>query len=99
VDDLAEITAAMAHVRAEPPATLLGAAVADVEDRMPDADVLTFQTAAVRVVIRPSGTEPKLKAYLEVVEPVTDGDVPAARTRAASALEALRAETATALGL
>jgi phosphomannomutase len=99
VDDLAEITAAMAHVRAEPPATLLGAAVADVEDRMPDADVLTFRTAAVRVVIRPSGTEPKLKAYLEVVEPVTDGDVPAARTRAASALEALRAETATALGL
>jgi phosphomannomutase len=99
VDDLAEITAAMAHVRAAPPTTLLGAEVASVEDRMPDADVLTFRTAAARVVIRPSGTEPKLKAYLEVVESVADGDVAAARTRAAAALSALRAETAKALRL
>jgi phosphomannomutase len=99
VDDLAEITAAMAHVRANPPATLLGADVASVEDRMPEADVLTVRTPAARVVIRPSGTEPKLKAYLEVVEPVADGDVVAARTRAAAALSALRAETAKALGL
>jgi phosphomannomutase len=66
---------------------------------MPDADVLTFRTAAARVVIRPSGTEPKLKAYLEVVESVADGDVAAARTRAAAALSALRAETAKALRL
>jgi len=50
------------------------------------------------VVVRPSGTEPKLKAYLEVIEPVADGDVPAARERAAAALAALRTETATALG-
>jgi phosphomannomutase len=50
-------------------------------------------------VIRPSGTEPKLKAYLEVVEPVAEGDVATARTRAAAALRSLRAETATALGL
>jgi phosphomannomutase len=50
-------------------------------------------------VIRPSGTEPKLKAYLEVVEPVADGDVPPTRTRAAAALQSLRAEAAAALGL
>jgi phosphomannomutase len=99
VDDLAEITAAMAQVRQKPPGTLLGTDVTDVEDRMPDADVLTFRTGSARVVIRPSGTEPKLKAYLEVVEPVTEGDVVAARTRAAAALEALRAETASVLGL
>jgi phosphomannomutase len=99
VDDLAEITAAMAEVRQKPPATLLGADVTGVEDRMPDADVLTFRTASARVVIRPSGTEPKLKAYLEVVEPVADGDVATARTRAAAALEALRAETAGVLRL
>ena len=98
VDDLAKITRAMARVRAQPPAVLLGADVIDVEDRTPDADVLTFRTAAVRVVIRPSGTEPKLKAYLEVVEPATDGDVPAARTRAAAALQSLRQEVATLLG-
>ena len=51
------------------------------------------------MVIRPSGTEPKLKAYLEVVRPVVDGDVAAARVGAAAALETLRAETAAALGL
>jgi phosphomannomutase len=99
VDDLAEIARAMARVRDRPPATLLGAAVTRIEDRVPEADVLTFHTASARVVIRPSGTEPKLKAYLEVVEPVTDGDVPAARTRAAVALQSLRAETAAVLGL
>ena len=44
-----------------------------------------------RVVIRPSGTEPKLKAYLQVVEPVS-GDLPAARATADARLHALRAE-------
>nr|WP_296063729.1 phospho-sugar mutase [uncultured Actinoplanes sp.] len=99
VDDLAEIGAAMSRARREPPATLLDAPLTMIEDLLPDNDVLTFRTSAVRVVIRPSGTEPKLKAYLEVVEPVTDGDVPAARARAAAALRRLRSETAAALGV
>jgi phosphomannomutase len=99
VDDLAEITRAMALVRGKPPAALLGSEVTAVEDRMPDADVLTLRTGSARVVIRPSGTEPKLKAYLEVVEPVENGDVAAARTRAAAGLATLRSETGAALGL
>ena len=99
VDDLGEITRAMALVREKPPAALLGSDVTAVEDRLPDADVLTLRTASARVVIRPSGTEPKLKAYLEVVERVVDGDVPAARSRAAAALTTLRTETAAALAL
>jgi phosphomannomutase len=99
VDDLAKITRAMARVRRQPPTALLGAEVTGVEDRAPAADVLTFRTAGARVVIRPSGTEPKLKAYLEVVEPVADGDVPAARTRAEAAMGALRREVAGTLGL
>jgi phosphomannomutase len=70
-----------------------------VQDLLPDNDVLTLRTASARVVVRPSGTEPKLKAYLEVVEPVGDGDVPAARDRAAAMLRALRDEAATMLGL
>jgi phosphomannomutase len=99
VDDLGEITLAMARVRADPPATLLGDEVR-VTDRLPDADVLTLRTARARVVIRPSGTEPKLKAYLEVVEPVADGQVAAARSRAADAVaKVLRPEVAATLGI
>jgi phosphomannomutase len=60
--------------------------------------VLILRTASTRVVVRPSGTEPKLKAYLEVIEPATD-DLPGARERAAAGLVALRTEVATALGL
>ena len=40
-------------------------------------------------MVRPSGTEPKLKGYLEVVVPVADGDVAAARRTAADALAAI----------
>ena len=49
--------------------------------------------------MRPSGTEPKLKAYLETVVPVVDGDVAAARRTAAETLAAVRADLASALGL
>ena len=99
VDDLSEIDTAMAHIRERPPAALLDEPVISTEDLLPDADVLILRTESVRVVVRPSGTEPKLKAYLEVVEPVTDGDVSAARERAAASLRALRTETAAALGI
>ena len=97
VDDLAEIGRAMGRARQAPPATLLGAAVTAVDD--PDNNVLTFRTEAARVVIRPSGTEPKLKAYLEVVEPVAGRDLTAAREQAARALVTLRGEVAAALGV
>ena len=99
VDDPAEIATAMATIRRRPPDCLLDEPVTAVEDRLPDADVLTIRTHAARVVVRPSGTEPKLKAYLEVVEPVVDEDVAGARERAAASLVALRTETAAALGL
>jgi phosphomannomutase len=99
VDDLAEIGVAMGRARSNPPATLLGAALTGVDDLLPENDVLTFRTAGARVVIRPSGTEPKLKAYLEVVEPVAGGDVAAARAGASAGLTALRAEIAAVLGI
>ncbi|WP_433129407.1 phospho-sugar mutase [Micromonospora sp. CA-240977] len=99
VDDLRVITDAMARIRAATPTTLLGQPVDSVRDLLPEADVVILRTAVARVVIRPSGTEPKLKAYLEVVEPVVDGDVPTARGRAAQAVAALRDEIAVALGL
>jgi phosphomannomutase len=98
VEDLTEITRAMTHLRDRPPATLLGAA-ATVEDLLPENDIIRVSTASVRVVIRPSGTEPKLKAYLEVVEPVAGGGLAAARARADAAMTDLRREVASALGL
>jgi phosphomannomutase len=99
VTDLGEITRAMAHVRATPPTRLLGEDLTGAEDRLPDADVLTLRTGRTRVVIRPSGTEPKLKAYLEVVEPVGADGLAAARGRAEAAMGGLRREVASALGL
>ncbi|MEU8167537.1 phospho-sugar mutase [Micromonospora sp. NPDC049004] len=99
VDDLRIIADAMTRIRAATPATLLGQPVDSVRDLLPESDVVILRTAKARVVIRPSGTEPKLKAYLEVVEPVPNGDVAAARTRAGAAVAQLRAEIAAALGI
>jgi phosphomannomutase len=99
VTELSEIAAAMAYLRARTPSTLLGEPVTSVEDLAPGADVVILRTDTARVVVRPSGTEPKLKAYLEVVRPVLDGDIAAARERAGTALAQLRAETAVALNI
>jgi phosphomannomutase len=90
VDDLTLIDALMRRLRADPPATLLGRP-ASTEDLLPDADVLRLRAPGARVVIRPSGTEPKLKAYLEVTEP-PGRPVPGARASATAALSTLRAE-------
>jgi phosphomannomutase len=98
VDDLSEIAAMMGVIRANPPTSLLDEPVTGVDDLLPATDALVLRTASARVVVRPSGTEPKLKAYLEVVEPTADGDVPAARQRAAAALSTLRTEINAALG-
>ena len=57
---------------------------------LPPADVLVYRLAGARVVVRPSGTEPKLKVYFEVVEPA-GADLARARADAAARLDALRA--------
>ncbi|GAA1222441.1 phospho-sugar mutase [Pseudonocardia alaniniphila] len=59
----------------------------------PAPDVVVLRRTGERLVVRPSGTEPKLKAYLEVVEPVAGGPGLDAATSAAQVrLDALRAE-------
>ena len=61
--------------------------------------MLIVRAGTTRVVVRPSGTEAKLKAYLEVVEPVVDGDVAAARRKAVTSIAATKQDIAAAAGL
>jgi phosphomannomutase len=91
VDDLSLIAAMMTRLRANPPTMLVGDAVT-VSDLMPATDAIRLSWPTGRVVARPSGTEPKLKAYLEVV--VADGSAATAKAQ----LTQLRTEIATALG-
>jgi phosphomannomutase len=86
----------MARLRAAPPAEFAGWRVIDSADLtggtrdLPSADVLRYQLLGARIVIRPSGTEPKIKAYLELVEPVIGGRLAEARRAAAARLGPLR---------
>jgi len=96
IDGLDRITGAMRRLRAEPPAEVGGRAVVRLEDlavpppgsTLPPGDVIVLHLDGARVIVRPSGTEPKLKCYLEVVVPVTT-DLAAARAEADEALNAL----------
>jgi phosphomannomutase len=107
VEDLSLIGATMERLRAAPPRELGGLAVEGVDDLalgsadLPPTDGLRFRLAdGARVVVRPSGTEPKLKCYLEVVVPVDDeAGVDAARISAAARLDALGKDVEAALGL
>lgn len=106
--DLAQIPATMATLRNAPPASLGGLDVLGVEDLaegsadLPPTDGLRFTLAdRARVIVRPSGTEPKVKCYLEVVIAVEDDPdgVDAARISAVGRLDAIRADLAKAAGL
>jgi phosphomannomutase len=107
VTDLAEIGRAMERLRSSPPATLGGLAVERIEDLtegsadLPPTDGLRYRLAeGGRVIVRPSGTEPKIKCYLEVVVPVDGVDgVPAARISAAGRLDALGTDIRAAAGI
>ena len=86
----------MSRLRIEAPAELAGepiTATSDLTggtDKLPSADVLRYWLRGARVVIRPSGTEPKIKAYLEIVEPVIAGRLTEARRAARARMEPLR---------
>jgi len=107
VADLALIGAAMGRLRARPPSTLGGRDVEGVDDLadglggLPPTDALRLWLAGGgRAVIRPSGTEPKLKCYLEVVvAPGAAGGLQASRVQADLALAAIEADLVSCLGL
>jgi phosphomannomutase len=66
---------------------------------LPPSDMLGLELDdGGRVQVRPSGTEPKLKFYVEIVEPADD-DMKAARRRAAARLEAVTAAFLAAAGI
>ena len=105
VDDLSLIADAMARLRADPPDALDDQPVevtdlADGNADLPPTDAVLLAGESVKVVVRPSGTEPKLKCYLEARQPA-DSSTPLiqARRRVRARLARLRAEMSTVLGL
>ncbi|MFJ8160742.1 phospho-sugar mutase [Streptomyces sp. NPDC096136] len=109
VEDLSVIADAMARLRAEPPTALAGLRVVSAEDlsrgteKLPPTDGLRYYLEGdykARVICRPSGTEPKLKCYLEVVVPVAEAsDLAPARVRGQEILDTVKKDLSAAMGL
>ncbi|MCH0539412.1 phospho-sugar mutase [Streptomyces sp. MUM 203J] len=109
VQDLSLIASAMRRLRETPPVKLGGLTVTVSEDltkgsdRLPPTDGLRYYLEGAykaRVIVRPSGTEPKLKCYLEVIVPVADAtELDGARSRATEVLTSLKQDLATAAGI
>ncbi|MFG2499752.1 phospho-sugar mutase [Streptomyces sp. NPDC048441] len=106
VEDLSLIADAMRRLREQPPTALAGLPVTKAEDltrgtdKLPPTDGLRYTLDGARVIVRPSGTEPKLKCYLEVVIPVaTRTDLPAAREKATELLDAIKRDLSQAAGI
>ncbi len=98
VAETAQLQAAMDRVRTRPPTALGGSPVSSVTDfategsGLPTTDAIRFLTADdSRVVVRPSGTEPKLKAYVEVIAEA-GGDLAQARAEAEDRLTRLASD-------
>lgn len=97
-EGIAEIRAAMSRFRAAPPKDVAGLPIETIVDLstgeggLPPSDVLVFKLAGGRrIIMRPSGTEPKLKSYYEVRVPVEVGEAIAdARARGLAELATLR---------
>jgi phosphomannomutase len=106
VEDLSLIADAMHRLREQPPTVLAGLPVTKAEDltrgtdKLPPTDGLRYTLDGARVIVRPSGTEPKLKCYLEVVVPVAaKADLPAARATAKDLLAAIKRDLSAAAGI
>ncbi|WP_033311349.1 phospho-sugar mutase [Streptomyces iakyrus] len=106
VEDLSLIAAAMRRLREQPPTELAALPIIRTDDltkgtaELPPTDGLRYTLDGARVIVRPSGTEPKLKCYLEVVVPVgSHEDLPAARAKATALLESIKRDLSTAAGI
>ncbi|MFC0846531.1 phospho-sugar mutase [Streptomyces noboritoensis] len=106
VEDLSVISDAMRRLREKTPTALAGLAVTKAEDltegteELPPTDGLRYYLEGARVIVRPSGTEPKLKCYLEVVVPVASWDALGdAREKATELLAGIKRDLAAAAGI
>jgi phosphomannomutase len=107
VANLGLLDAMMNRLRVSPPESFASSAVesfadlAEGSDHLPPTDGLLYLTRDLtRVIIRPSGTEPKLKCYLEVIRAVESAaELPEARQAARAALDQVLDDVREALGL
>jgi phosphomannomutase len=107
VANLGLLAAMMNRLRVSPPDSFGSSAVetfvdlSEGSEKLPPTDGLLYLTRDLtRVIIRPSGTEPKLKCYLEVIRPVESAaELPAARQAARAALDQVLDDVREALGL
>lgn len=107
VDDLSLIAEGMENLRSGRLASLAGSPLTSTVDLsegsedLPPTDGLVFTSERNdRVVARPSGTEPKLKCYLETIVDVPEGtDLNAIRDEAAARLDAMKTDMKDALGI
>jgi phosphomannomutase len=106
LDGVARIAGIMKTLR-ERPETITGLAGSpivkrvDLKDAPIPADVVVLHTAdGARLTVRPSGTEPKIKLYLELVAQVADHDALAsARAALAQKAAAIQGEVKAVLGV
>lgn len=79
VTDMSAITNVLTGLRANPPREIAGRAVESIDDLsapsdgLPPTDGLRIWLAGgIRIIVRPSGTEAKMKCYIEVVTATSD---------------------------
>lgn len=106
VEDLSIIPATMDKVRTNPPSVLVGSDVSSIVDLsigtadLPPTNAMILRTdAGDRAIVRPSGTEPKVKCYLEVIIRLDGISIDDARQQASMRLEQLKADMGQVLSL
>lgn len=102
VTDPSRMSGIVANLRANPPETVGGREVTSIDDLakgsadLPPTDGLRIHLAGARIIVRPSGTEPKIKCYLEVIVPI-ESTLAAAKSEARAQLAEIANQMRTSL--
>jgi phosphomannomutase len=101
--NLALIPEAIKRLRENPPSKVAGLDVQEIVDlqngwqHLPPTNGMMLLLDGGRVIARPSGTEPKLKCYLEVT--IKSADIEKAQNEAGQLLKEMKSDMANALGI